>query len=84
MSTGGQSSRIDDLAAFTAKLDGLRADQDPDDLSIALRAAFKRRKLYDSYVSTIVKDTERAKVLLEAFDKVCSVMYPGSRTDAQH
>ena len=58
-----------------ALLDGLSADQDPDDLSNALRAAFKEREQYDVYVSSVLTDTERAKALLEVFDKVRSATY---------
>ena len=75
MSTGGQPSLIDDLTAFTARLDGLHPDQHPDDLSNALRAAFKQRELYDVYASSLVKDTERAKAFLEVLDKVRSVTH---------
>ena len=73
MSTGGQPLSVDDLTAFTARLDGLRPDQHPDDLSSALRAAFKQRELYDVYASSLVEDTDRAKAFLEVLDKVCSV-----------
>ena len=73
MSTGTQLSSIDDITTFTARLDGLRVDQDPDDLSNALRAAFKEQELYSQYISSLMEDTERAKALLEIFDKVCSV-----------
>ena len=65
--------QIDDFTIFTARLDGLRTDQDPDDLSNALRAAFKEPELYDWYISSLEEDTERAKALLEVFDKVRSV-----------
>lgn len=63
-------------AAFTARLDALHPDQNAEDLSSALRAAFQRRDLFDSYVFSSVGGTERAKALLEVFDKVCSVKYP--------
>ena len=72
MSTGARPSSIDELNTFTARLDGLRVDQDPDDLSNALRAAFEKPELYDLYISSLVGDTERAKTLLEVFDKVRS------------
>ena len=72
MPTGAQSSSIDDLTTFTARLDALSPGQDPGDLSNTLRAVFKEHELYDVYVSSLVKDTERAKVLLEVFDKVRS------------
>ena len=58
------------LAAFTAHLDALRIDQSPEELSNVLRAAFKQRELYNFYAFSLVRDMERAKVLLEAFDKV--------------
>ena len=77
MSTGVRPSSIDDLAAFTTRLDGLRVDQSPDDLSNVLRAAFKERRLYRRYISSLVGGTEREKALLEVFDKVCSAMYNG-------
>ena len=72
MSMGTQSSSVDDLTAFNTLLDGLRAYQNPDDLSHVLRAAFRQRVLYTLYVFSLVGDTERAKALLEAFDKVRS------------
>ena len=75
MSTGAQPSSINDLATFTIRLDGLRANQNPDDLSNALRAAFKERELYNMYISSLIRDPERARVLLEVFDKVGSVQY---------
>ena len=77
MSTGVRPSSIDDLAAFTTRLDRLRVDQSPDDLSNVLRAAFKERKLYHRYISSLVGGTEREKAFLEVFDKVCSPMYNG-------
>jgi len=70
MSTGVRPSLIGDPTAFTAQLDGLRVSQDPCDLADALRAAFKQRQLYDLYLSPLVGDTTREKVLLEVFDKV--------------
>lgn len=71
MSTG---SLIADLTALTARLDGLSTDQNPEDLSSALRAAFEERELYNLYISFLAADKKRAKALLEVFDKVC----PGS------
>ena len=83
MSTRAQPSSINDLAAFTSRLDGLRLDQDPNDLSDTLRAAFKQPELYDRYISSLVGDTERAKALLEVFDKVrsvkCAIRWIGSQ-----
>ena len=73
MSTEAQPPSTDDITTFTARLDALRADQDPDDLSNALHTAFKDRALYDEYASSLVVDTGRAQVLLEVFDKVRSV-----------
>ena len=84
MSTGRQPSLIDDLTAFTTRLDGLHVDQNPDDLSDALRTAFKQRELYDSYVSSLVGDIGRAMALLEVFDKVRSVKCAIPQTDSQH
>ena len=84
MPAGVQLSLIDDLTAFTAQLDGLQADQCPDDLSSALQVAFEQRDLYDSYVSSLVGDIGRAMRLLEVFDKVCSVKYSIMRIDSQH
>ena len=72
MSTGVPS--IDDLIAFAARLDALRADQDPEDLSDALRTALKERQLYDVYFSFLLGGMERAKVLLDVFDKVRSMI----------
>ena len=63
---------VGDLTAFTARLDGLRADQNPDDLSNSLRAAFEDRELYNLCLSFLVADEKRAKILLEVFDKVRS------------
>ena len=65
----------DTLATFTARLDALRTDQNPQDLSNALLAAFKQRELYNLYVFSLVGDTGRAQALLEVFDKVCPVKY---------
>ena len=74
MSTGVPSP-VDDLSAFTARLDGLHADQTPDDLSHALRNALDRHALYSRYIFSLVGDVERAKALLEIFDKVRTVTY---------
>ena len=74
-----QPSLSDDLMAFTARLDDLRADQNPDDLSNALRTAFKERELYNAYITSLVGDTKRVKALLEVFDKVRPVMNTVSR-----
>ena len=76
-------SLIDGLAAFTARLDGLRKDQSPDDLSDALQTAFKQRELYNLYVYSLVGDTKRAMGLLEVFDKVRSVKYTFPRVGSQ-
>ena len=89
MSTGTQPSPISDLTTFTTQLDGLCPDQSPNDLSDALRAAFKQRELYDAYVSSLVGDVERIKMLLEVFDKVRSAKLGVSRglilnTDLRH
>ena len=67
------ASSIKDLLAFIAQLDALRADQHPDDLSNALRTAFKERELYDTYFSLLVEAAGRVKVLLEVFDKARSM-----------
>jgi len=84
VSTGAQPSSIGDLAAFTARLNGLRVDQDSDDLSNALRAAFKEHELYNLYISSLVGDTERAKTLLEVFDKVRAATDTVSWVGSQH
>ena len=76
-----QPSLVDGLAAFTTRLDGLRADQNPDELSHVLWDAFKQRVLYNLYVFSLSGDTERAKVLLEVFDNVRSAMYAISCID---
>ena len=83
MSTETQPSLVDSLPSFTAGLDGLRTDQDPDELSRALLAAFKKRVLYNLYVSSLVGDTKRAKALLEVFDNVRSAIYAVSWINAQ-
>ena len=72
MPTGVQPSSADDLAAFAAQLDGLRSDQNPENLSNALRVSFRRCELYNVYSSSLVEDAERARALM-TFDKVCSV-----------
>jgi hypothetical protein len=72
MSTEVRPSLAGDLTTFTTRLDGLRANQNPNDLSNALWAAFKQRELYNLYISSLARDTERAKGLLEVFDKVRS------------
>ena len=72
MSTGARASFADDLVAFTARLDGLHTDQDLDNLSDALRTALEERELNDMCISCLINDTERARVLLEAFNKVRS------------
>ena len=81
MSTGVPS--IEDLIAFTARLDELRADQHPDDLSDALRTAFKERQLYEAYFFFLSGGAKRAKLLLYVFDKVRSVICTTRRTDFQ-
>ena len=84
MATGIQPSLSDDLTAFTARLDCLRPDQNPDDLSNALRAAFKERELYSAYISSLVVDTKRVKALLEVFDKVRFAIRAVSWFGSQH
>lgn len=64
-----KASLIGGLAAFTAKLDGLCADQNPDDLCEALKSAFTEPVLYKIYLSFLVVDETRAKALLQVFDK---------------
>ena len=66
-----------------ALLDGLSADQDPDDLSNALRAAIEEREQYDVYISSLMGDTKRVKALLEVFDKVRSVTHTISWVGSQ-
>ena len=73
MSTGTGPLLSNALATFTTRLDALRTDQNPEDLSNALRAAFKKRELCSLYVFSLVGDTGRAQALLEVFDKVRSV-----------
>ena len=80
MSTG--VPLVDDLATFKARLDGLCTGQNPDDRSNALQAAFEEPGLYDAYVSSL--DAERARELLEVFDKVCPMTCAISRADSQH
>ena len=72
MPTEASASLTDGLANLTAKLGNLSADQDPHHLSDALRSAFTERELYDTYLSSVVEDEARAKVLLEVFNKVCT------------
>ncbi|KAF9647764.1 kinase-like protein [Thelephora ganbajun] len=64
-----KSSLIGGLPALTAQLDALCADQNPGDLSSALRTAFAERELYTMYLSFLAADEGRAKALLEVFDK---------------
>ena len=77
MATGSESLLSGALAALSARLDALRTDQNPEDLSSALRDAFKQRELYNLYVFSSVGDRERAKALLEVFDRVwpCEMCY---------
>ena len=63
-------SLISPLVTLTTRLDGLCVDQDPDDLSEALRSAFTEPLLYDIYLSFLVADEARAKALFGVFDKV--------------
>lgn len=71
MSTGGESPLIGDITTLTTRLDGLSADQNPEILSSTLKIAFTERELYKRYIYSLAEDTERAKALLEVFDKVC-------------
>lgn len=66
---------IEDLIVFIARLDPLRTEQYPDDLSNGLRAAFKERELYDAYFSFLVRGAERVKALLEVLGKARSVTF---------
>ena len=70
MPTETSDSSINGLAILTAKLDSLSVDQDPDDLSNILRSAFTDCELYNTYLSSVVEDEARVKVLVEVFDKV--------------
>jgi len=70
MPTGSQPLLTGDVAALTARLDGLSADQNPEDLSRTLGIVFERRELYKRYLSSLDGDVNRAKALLEVFDKV--------------
>lgn len=63
---------IGGLASLFAQPDSLRAEQDPEYLSRALRSAFTEREPYEIYLSSILHDEARVKVLLEVFDKVCT------------
>ena len=65
-------SLIHDLTALTARLDKLCIDQNPEELSNALRIAFEEREIYKLYISFLAADEKRAKALLEVFDKVCT------------
>ena len=71
MTTGARPSLIGDLNALTARLDGLRTSQSPEDLSSTLRTALKEREPYNLCISFLVADEGRAEALLEVFDKVC-------------
>lgn len=67
-----EPSPVGSIAALTTKLDSLRADQDAQALYKALRSAITERELYKMYLSSLVEDEARVKVLLEVFDKVCA------------
>ena len=56
------------LIALTVQLYRLCTDQNPEDLSTALRITLEKHNLYKTYVSFLVQDDERARVLLEVFD----------------
>ena len=47
------------LTALAASLDGLCANQNPEDISSTLRITFKERELYKMYISFLVADGER-------------------------
>ena len=66
-----EASLIGGLTALTALLDSLRAEQDPIHLSKVLRSAFAERELCKVYLSFAGEDQEKARVLLEVFDKAC-------------
>lgn len=70
MQAEAKSLSIGDLVALSVRLDGLTAAQNPTILSSALKIAFTERELYDRYLSSLVVDADRAKALLEVFDKV--------------
>jgi len=72
MPMGSQPLLAGDIAALTAQLYGLSADQNPEDLSRTLGIASERHKLYKRYLSSLGGDVNRAKALLEVFDKVHS------------
>jgi hypothetical protein len=72
MSMEAEGSMAGVPTTLTARLDGLRVDQSPDDLSNALRSAFTEPELYKIYISSLAVDQARAKLLLEVFDKVNS------------
>jgi len=64
------ASLLGEITTLAARLDGLCADQNPEDLSKILRIAFMERGLYNLYLTLLVGDAERTKALLEVFDKV--------------
>jgi len=70
MATEAKLSLIGDVDTLTAQLDGLCADQNVEDLCKTLRVAFTEHELYSQYLTSLVGDIERAKALLEVFDKV--------------
>lgn len=63
-------SSVSNVATLTKRLDGLSADKSPEDLSKSLEVALEERELYKCYLSSLVGDAKRVKVLLEVFDKV--------------
>ena len=72
METEPRPSLIAPLIALTAQLDGLCTDQNPEDLSAALKIAFEKRDQYKLYISFLIHDEKRTRTLLEVFDKVRS------------
>ena len=57
MPEGVQPSPVGDLATFAVQLDRLRADQNSDVLSDALRAAFEQHELYEEYFFSLHQET---------------------------
>ena len=61
-----------DVAALTARLGMLSADQNPEDLSRTLRITFEGREIYKRYLSFLDGDVTRAKA---SFGVLVSYIY---------
>lgn len=66
-------SLISGLEILAAQLDSLSADKDPDGLCKALRSTFTKPEPYMIHLAFLAEDEAKAKVLLDVFDKVCTV-----------